>query len=206
VNGVTIKTSEHVFVAGRTGSGKTFLARKYLSQYPHVVVLDTKGMTNWPEVPEKELSLVTKLEHLGDVDTPKIIYRPGWDEMTDEYYNEFFRWVYRRKNTIVWVDEAMSVTPNPHKIPDYYKAILTRGRERNTAVWSLTQRPSGIAQIIMSEATHFFIFDLNLPQDREKIVDVTGATEIYQKPGKYKFWYYNVAREKAILAQLVERR
>lgn len=206
MNGVTIKTSEHVFVAGRTGSGKTFLARKYLCQYPHVVVLDTKGMTDWPEVPRSELTLVTKLEQLGDVDTPKIIYRPGWDEMTDEYYNEFFRWVYRRKNTIVWVDEAMSVTPNPHKIPDYYKAILTRGRERNTAVWSLTQRPSGIAQIIMSEATHFFIFDLNLPQDREKIVDVTGATEIYQKPGKYKFWYYNVAREKAILAQLVERR
>jgi hypothetical protein len=207
---VVIKPSEHVFIAGRTGSGKTYLARKYLARYPYVVALDTKGTLVWPEVPEEELTLVTRLADLGGAKTPRIIYRPVWEEMELEFYNEFFRWCYIRGNTIVWVDEAMSVCPNPMKIPDYYKAILTRGRELKVAVWSLTQRPSGIPQVIMSESTHFFIFDLNMPQDREKLAEVTGAAELLEKPstryGKYSFWYYHVERDRAVPARLVERK
>lgn len=203
---VLIRPNEHVFVAGRTGSGKTFLARKYLAGFRHVAVLDTKGTLEWPEVPPEELTVVTRLSDLNAVETPKIIYRPVWEEMTEEFYDAFFSWAYRRRNTVVWVDEVMSVAPNPHRIPEHAKAILTRGRELNVAMWALTQRPSGIPQVFMSEATHFFVFDLNLPQDREKLVEVTGAPELYQKPGKYIFWYYHVAGEKAIRARLVERR
>lgn len=207
---VIIKPTEHVFIAGRTGSGKTFLARKYLNRYKNVVALDTKGTLQWPEVPDEELTLVSRLADLGGAKTPKIIYRPSWEEMEVDFYNEFFRWCYMRGNTIVWIDEAMSVCPNPHKIPDYYKAVLTRGRELQVAAWSLSQRPSGIPQVIMSEATHFFVFDLNMPQDREKLVEVTGAMELMKKPstqyGEYAFWYYNVNRDRAVPARLVERK
>lgn len=216
-----IKPDEHVFIAGRTGSGKTFLAKKYLPGYENVVVLDTKGLVSWPEIPGTKwtgrknhilvdgagkLTLVTKLADLEGVETSKIIYRPDFNELTQEYFNAFFKWIYQRQNTICWIDEAMSVSPSPHTIPEFYKAILTRGRERNTAVWSLTQRPSGIAALIMSESTHFFVFDLNMPQDRDKLTDVTGAKQFLEKPGKYKFWYYHVEWEDAVKAQLVERR
>lgn len=203
---VTIQPDEHVFIAGRTGSGKTFLARKYLCRYENIVALDTKGLLKWPEVNPNEITVVKNLETLTEANTKKIIYRPVWEEMTQEYFNNFFKWCYLRRNTIVWVDEAMSVSPSPHTLPEFYKAILTRGRERNTAIWSLTQRPAGIAQVIISESTHFFIFDLNMPQDRDKIAEVTGAREILEKPGKYKFWYYHVEWEKAVKAKLVERR
>lgn len=185
-----IKRSEHVFVAGRTGSGKTYLAKKYLANYDHVAVLDTKGTFTWDEVDPKELQVVTSISELGGANKSKIIYRPTWEELEIEYYDAFFKWAYMRRNTIVLVDEAMSVCPSPFKIPDYYKAILTRGRELNVSVWSLTQRPSGIPQVIMSEATHFFIFDLNLAKDREKIVHITGHEEFLERPGRYIFWYW----------------
>lgn len=207
--GIVIKPSEHTFIAGRTGSGKTYLARKYLANYPEVVALDTKGTMTWPEVDEDDLTIITRLTDLSAAKTSKIIYRPDWSEMEFDFYNEFFRWCYMRGNTLVWVDEAMSICPSPHRIPDFYKAILTRGRELNVAVWSLTQRPSGIPQVIMSESTHFFIFDLNMPQDRSKLAEVTGAEELMEKPsteyGAYSFWYYNVSRESATPARLVER-
>lgn len=204
-----VKPNEHVFVAGRTGTGKTWLARKYLSNYQNVVALDTKGTLVWPEVPKEELTVITSLTELDGVKTSKIIYRPIWEEMEFDFYNQFFRWCYMRRNTIVWVDEAMSVCPNPMKIPEFYKAILTRGRELNTAAWSLTQRPSGLPQVILSEATHFFVFDLNLPQDREKLVETTGAEEFYERPsqyGKYAFWYFRVDNDHAVPARLVEKR
>lgn len=202
-----ILTSEHVFVAGRTGSGKTYLARKYLAGFPYVVALDSKGTLHWPEIPEKNLALVTELEALPRLPAEKthIIYRPRWEEMDFDHYDAFFQWCYLRGNTQVWIDELMAVCPSPMKIPPYLKAIYTRGRELNVSAWGLTQRPTGIPVLTMSEASHFFIFDLNMPQDREKLVEVTGHQEFYEQPGKYTFWYYFVENDRPIKARLVEK-
>lgn len=202
-----IPANQHVFIAGRTGSGKTYLARKYLTNYENVVVLDTKGTFEWPELNDNEYTLVRKFEDLNLPKTSKIVYRPDWEELEEEYYNAFFQWAYMRRNTIVMIDEVMSICPNPFKIPDYYKAILTRGRELNVAAWSLTQRPSGIPQVIMSESMHYFIFDLNLTQDREKIAEISGWPEFMEKPGKYVFWYWKADGENPpVKAKLVERK
>ncbi len=200
-----IKPNEHVLIAGRTGSGKTYLARKYLAGYKNVAVLDTKGTLRWPEVPEEDLAVVTRISELSGIEKPKIIYRPDWEEMEETFYNAFFEWVYRRQNTIVWVDEVMAVAPGPLRIPEYYKAILTRGRELNVAAWSLTQRPSGIPLVCMSEATHFFVFDLNMEEDRDRLARITGCPQLLQKPGRYTFWYHLATSDKAVKAKLVER-
>lgn len=215
-----IKPNESVFVPGRTGSGKSFLAQKYLSGYPAVIALDSKEDLTWSEIPPDQLNIIT---HLADLPTAaagdycKVIYRPDVKEMTAEFYESFFEYCYKRKNCLVWVDEAMAVCPNPYKIPEYYKAILTRGRSRNTAVWSLSQRPSGIPQIIMSESKHFFCFDLNMPQDREKLAQVTGCPELQVKPnqyarevlnlnGEFYFWYFYTTWDQARLGQMATKK
>lgn len=200
---VYIKPNEHVFIAGRTGSGKTFLARNYLAGYENVVVLDTKGTLTWEEA--EEVTVVTHLADISRAETGKIIYRPVWEELAEEFYNAFFRWCYERGNTIVWVDEVMSVCPNAHRIPEFYKAILTRGRELNVAAWSITQRPANIPLVIMSESTHFFVFDLNLEEDRKRLTEITGMIELSKKPGKYNFWYARIDADRPIKARLVRR-
>lgn len=43
-----IKPNESVFIAGRTGSGKSFLAQKYLTNYPAVIALDSKVSIHAP--------------------------------------------------------------------------------------------------------------------------------------------------------------
>lgn len=229
-----IKTSEHVFVAGRTGSGKTYLAQKYLAgrNFPFVAVLDTKGFVSWPEVPGtrwgkgdnnhvlidggKNLTLIDDIIELNFLETPNVIYRPKWEQLSPEYYNEFFRWCYKRRNTTVWIDEVMSVA-TAGKYPEYLKAILTRGRQLHVACWALTQRPADIPVIVMSEATHVFVFDLNMVQDRERMASVTGDPTLMTKPSKatnqppskydnYNFWYFNNRySEKATLARIHEK-
>ncbi len=208
-----IKPNESVFIAGRTGSGKTFLAKTYLANYPAVIALDTKEDLSWPEVPKDDLNIITRLADLpyaAGQPRCKVIYRPQLDEMKPEYWDEFFRYCYERKNCIAWIDEVMSICPTPYKIPEYYKGILTRGRSRNTACWSLSQRPSGIPIVIMSESKHFFIFDLNMAEDRERVAQVTGSPEIRIKPdqfareqlkirGEHYFWYYYITWDSAQL-------
>ena len=204
IQGVYIPHDQHVFIAGRTGSGKTYLAQKYLAGYEHVFVLDTKGTIDWPEVPRDEITIVKHLKSVLKVKTSKCIYQPVAEELELDFYDQFFKFIYNRGNTIVWIDEVMSVTPHAQKIPFWYKAILTRGRELGVSAWSLTQRPAGINLLPISEASHLIAFDLNLPQDRKRISEVSGAPEFLDKPGQYKFWYYNVRNNKAILAQLKE--
>jgi hypothetical protein len=200
----TIKPNEHVFIAGRTRSGKTFLAQNYLANYPTVIALDTKGKLNWEEVPDNEKTLITRLEDLPKVKTDKIIYRPRFEELNWDFYEEFFRYCYFRGNLIVWIDEVMSICPTPQKIPEYYKAILTRGAELGVGAWSLSQRPSTIPLVIMSESLHIFCFDLNMTEDRKRMSAISEHPQMLDKPGHHIFWYYNQQTgDTPVKAQLV---
>lgn len=193
--GKEILTTEHVFIPGRTGSGKTFLARNYLANYPRVIVLDTKGTLEWPEVSSSEVIIITHLEELPKAIArySKVIYKPAFEELNYPFYEEFYKFCYLLGDVIVWTDEVMQVCPNSQKIPEYFKGIMTRGRELRVAAWNLTQRPSTIPLVTMSECTHVFAFDLNMKEDRKRLVEVTEQTEFYQKPGYRVFWYYNMA-------------
>lgn len=209
---ITIKDSEHVFIAGMTGSGKSYLAERYLASYDYVVKLDTKDEVTERRLAKKDLwvgldegkdyTVCTKLTELGNIKTKKIIYVPDFEEQSLESYNTFLKWCYERGNTIVWIDELMSICPNATKYPLYLKAIATRGRSKNVAMWSLTQRPVDIPSIVTANSTHFFVFDLMLPQDRTKMSQVTAMPNMTVKPGKYNFWYFKNGNDYDVKARL----
>jgi len=199
-----IKQGEHVFVAGRTGSGKTFMVKKYLenSKLP-VYVLDIKKTLKW--VKGTDVLYTEKLSEALASKRRKIIYQPRWEEMEEEYYDEFFKNVYEKGDRTLWIDELMGVG-TAVRFPKYYKACLTRGRELGISVWSCTQRPATIPIISMSEATHFFIFNLSMKKDRERIVEIAGHSNFLKTPGKYIFWYFDAMKEAApVRAKLTER-
>lgn len=198
-----IPTDEHVFIAGMTGSGKSYAAERYLAGYEHVVKLDTKDETSerrrsnkpvWAGLTEgKDFTVVTRLSDLEAVTTKKIVYVPDFEEQNLDTYNALFKWIYLRENTILWIDELMSIADNPSRYPPYLKALYTRGRSKEATVWALTQRPMDIPTIVMANSTHFFIFNLNMPQDRDKVAKATGWPEFLEMPGKYNFWYLDIA-------------
>lgn len=177
-----------------------------------VVKLDTKGEVYerrkkkqpiWRGLTEgKDYTVIERLAEIDEVETRKIIYAPVFEEQEQEYYDALMKWVYMRENTTLWIDELMEVCPGPFKYPPYLKGVLTRGRSKNVACWACTQRPSDIPSIVMGNCTHFFIFDMNLPQDRDKIAKTTGSDKFYQKPGYRNFWYFKAGWDEPVLATL----
>lgn len=201
-----IRTDEHVFIAGQTGSGKSFLKQAYLSGYKNVISLDLKGKLTYKPFLD-DVPVIDNLEDLMKVGEGKYIYRPRFQEIEDTSYIErFFEWIYNRQNTIVDIDEIMALTEmsGSNYIPRYAKAILTRGRERNTALWGATQRPKTIPLVYMSEATHFFVFSLKLEADRKRIQEIIPYPEIMEEIQKHthQFWYYNDRMDKPIKASM----
>lgn len=208
-----LPTDRHVLVAGMTRSGKSFLCEEYLARYKYVVKFDTKHEVDerreknkniWSELKENEdFTVCYHLSGLDEIKTDKIIYAPAFEEMNEDVYNEFFRWVYERENTMLWVDELMSFT-SANSYPLELKRLMIMGNSKNIGVWACTQRPSGIPSIVTANVSYIFCFNLNLPADRKKIVDITGCPEMLEMPGKHNFWYYGLGDTKAVKAVIVK--
>ncbi|MFE3632539.1 hypothetical protein, partial [Streptomyces goshikiensis] len=69
-------------------------------------------------------------------------------------------------------------------------------------VWACTQRPTDIPVIAMANSSHYFIFTMQNPDDRKKIVKATGMPQFMEQPGGHNFWYWKVGMQNPVLAKL----
>lgn len=208
----TIPKDRHVLIAGMTRSGKSFFCEQMLARYNYVVKLDTKheylerrrkGESPWTGLEEgKDFIVCHTLEELEESEVPKLIYAPDFDLQTTEEFDRFFRWIYDRENTIVWIDELMSFTTS-HSYSRELQRILIMGNSKNVAAWCCCQRPSGIPTIILANVYYVIAFNLNFPADRKKLADITGSENFLEKPEGHNFWFYKMGEEEAVKAVIV---
>ena len=207
---IIIPPNKHVLVTGMTGTGKSFLCENYLRGYDYVVKLDTKNETEerrlngespWDGLTEDEdFTVVYSIDELEFVETPKIIFVPPFDFTIDDY-DRFFFWIFRRGNTILWIDELMSIG-TANRYPKELLRLMTQARSKNVGVWVCTQRPSGIPVIVPSNCHYFFVFDLANIDDRKKMYQVTGMKEMLEMPTGFNFWYYKMGDKNCVKAIL----
>lgn len=150
------------------------------------------GLWSLPKSSHKQFGLIAPNEDSDpdETDDPGLqskIFRWGWDKFRFEKYG------YR-----LWVDELKDWFESPMKIDKYLKYHYTKGRFFDIGVWGATQEPRHLHSLSMSQASHFFCFDLSRREDRKKFADDTGAPEFMEMPGGYNFWYFERGWKNAV--------
>lgn len=152
-----------------------------------MVIFDSKGFIDWPEY-----KLYTNLQDVVAAKEPKLIYRPGFEELQNEdTVNRFFSFIYERQNTFIYVDETPSIATASSK-PSNFLGLLQRGRERGISVLAGTQRPIDVPKVIFTESKHFYIFRTADDSDRRKISSNIGVEPgIFGLLREQEFLYFN---------------
>jgi energy-coupling factor transporter ATP-binding protein EcfA2 len=194
-NAIKLGRNDRGVLIGKTGCGKTTLAKFLIEDEtkPYSVTWNPKGSDN---VFKWNQTHVTTLRDLQDCEDNRIVYTPSpivAEDENDQY--DFFYWIYERKYTRLYIDEATAIVYSANKPPRYLTAVLNRGRERGISSLTATQRPSGVPMNILSESEHYYVFKTLLPQDKQRIQFITGiSVEDQESLDDYQFYYFNVSR------------
>lgn len=192
-SGLIIQSNDRAAFVGKTGSGKTHAAKLYASGFNNVMVLDTKGNFKWDGVP-----VIKTLDKLMKETEGKFIYRPIDSEMNQDYYDAFFEFCYKRRHTVVIVDELAQVMTSSQDILPNWQNIMQRGRELNVGIFNCTQRPMGVPKTTFSESEHTFCFRLKLEDDRKRVAEFMGREIVDTKLMGHQFFYMHESYDKAI--------
>ena len=205
-NRLTIKHDERVFICGRTGSGKTFLAKHLISRYSRVIVVDPKGtfhadgLENWNRSSRKKI--------FNDDKPFKIRIPPLIADNQEEAYDEYFSELYEADNYLIYIDELYGVVTGV-KGGKWLRALYTQGREFGISVIASTQRPAWIPTFTMSEAEWFFCFQLQMLKDRMTMAENGMGKAVQTKiPHEHGFYYYHnkTMQEPVYVSQLTIRK
>jgi len=188
---ITIAPSERAAIVGRTGSGKTTLARQLVGTYRNLVVIDPKWRFELARTMVVAGS-AADFARLYPQRTTRLVYRPDPESSDHADVDAVIRRVLRYGRTCLCLDEAMDYA-TPSAILPAYRRALTQGRELLVPVVSLTQRPRAVHNTVLSEAEHLFVFDLQVASDRDKMADLAGDALRERILTPYAFAYYGPA-------------
>lgn len=189
---LSVKSNERVFIAGKTGSGKTFFARYLLQSATRLVVLDPKGMLDAKTEPGWRLTDWTAKGEKALRDGKPVRLRVPYP--ADGDWTPYVKAVFEARNVVLYIDEMYGVV-SPGKSPDVLEwlvACWTRGRQLGIGVYTATQRPVWVPLFAMSEADWFFVFRLTLDEDRKRLASFMGPSAMYPIADEFGFLTYNV--------------
>ncbi len=147
------RVGEHVFVAGDTDCGKTFLVARLIQLRKHVLFVRTK-LQDDTEV--GGLLRVDSASAMRDMYATRLLLQPPLRRQRAEVLRAL-ETVFRQGGWTVVVDELFYVEQKLH-LRDPVEVLLTQGRSHKITVVTETQRPSRITRFALAESKHLFLF------------------------------------------------
>lgn len=178
--GLVLAPEQRAFVTGRSGSGKTYLATRWVVGWRSGIVVDPKHRLGRADLPGWELVLgfAAGLAAWSPAH-PRLIVRPvpgdygpdaGYDQLAERILHTS-----RPGAGVGWYDDEVVNAAPLGRIQAGLERLLGEGRGRWVPVVTGTQRPVGVHNKVISEANHLVIFQLLLDGDRRKLASFAGA-------------------------------
>jgi hypothetical protein len=207
-------------IFGRSGSGKSVLARNILAVYGpeapkayqgFVCIIDPNGNFEFPanKIVGRPDQVVPTKKH------PVVLYRPGVQHRTADDWNTVFRSLFLAEDRLLtYIDEffALEALFGLRRVEggNYLNAYMTQGRARGKAMLSTAQRPTSIPINIIAQSEWFYVFDLPFGDDRARVASVIGertadAKDVRKREtlGKFEFLFLGPQIQRPIRMRLV---
>lgn len=224
--------ADRAFIAGRSGAGKSFLARRLLTVYGiakthpkefrgNLFIIDPNGNFDYPvDETYETVSSVSLNKRIR-----AIRYIPKHSELTADAWNDLWEKLFVYPEPLmVYVDETRAMEPlfgrRIFSRGNFFTGYLTRGRALGKAAILGAQRPVTIPRDIIGQAEWFYIFDLPVEDDRATIAgtigeygdtglgtnDETKLAKIRDRKAlkRFEFWFLGPDLEMPVKAQIVK--
>lgn len=177
---IRILASDRVAFIGASGTGKTQLAKFFLTRLNRVVVIDPKHTFRL-----EGFKRTWRLPWAKNSDF-KLIVRPKMEQDAELY--ELIARLYKMGHVTIYVDEMATLSDMFPHTTALLKNVARTGREKRVALWSAVQRPRGVPLVFFTECETFFVFNLRSMDDRQHIRGYIGD-EVLDRIPKFKFWH-----------------
>lgn len=174
-------------VVGRAGSGKSTLARALAYSYRNVLVIDPKHEESLAR--SQTVYDVASFVALFPQRATRIVFRPDASLERAPDVGAVYARALAYGNTAIVNHEVMFYATSAWCLPELRRAQIA-GRSRRVPLWNLTQRPIDVHNVILSETTHVFLFDLLLETDRRKVAGIVGPGALVAPDRPFAFGYY----------------
>lgn len=191
-----LEPGTRTIVAGRTGSGKTSLAR-FLMQTrnrQHWVIFNPKHTAGYKSLPGAKVlnGWNAKKFDKSLSENRFTIINFDKNELSAEYQDAVLSYIHESYDDIGIAIDELYYLHNNMEAGEGLVGVLTRGRERKQTFLGLVQRPKRISLFSFSEADFIVSMALNLEGDRKRMVEATGDEQFIHSLPKYVWRWYNV--------------
>lgn len=181
--------TQHMALAGRTGSGKTYAALEMLSirnmDDMAWVIIDHKRDEAIKSLPAERLNPDALL-------LPQRGLHVIWADMTDsgrDSLDGFLQRAFKRGKIGIYVDEGHLLGPSPA-----VRNILVAGRSKRVPIMWTSQRAHYIDPFIWSQCSFYRVFQLQTVHDIKRFNE--NFPMKWKAPDEYCSWYYDVSKGK----------
>lgn len=180
-----IQPKERVLIVGRTQSGKSTLARVLSYGYRNLLVIDSKH----DEVVPRAIDVYTARDFraIYPQRSTRAVLRVDPNNLDD--VDEVIGRAMHYGSCRIVVHEAVDFATATRILPQLRRAAKV-GASRNVGLTVCSQRPKGLHNDLIAETEHVFIFDLQLPGDREKVAGIAGEGALERVTAPFAFLYF----------------
>lgn len=175
---IEFSDTDKIFCMGRSGCGKSFLAKRIQEKYPRKIIFDTlfEYETKNVDSVDNFNSFCEKLKKINK-EKPKqftLIYRLDLDSDDNTIeLDEALKLIYHLGDCLVVIEEVQ-IFASSHNIPKWLKNIVLTGRHQNIGVLFTSQRMGEINKTILSQCGHLFIGNMVEQNDQKYISGFIG--------------------------------